>query len=284
MSQKTIQCHLVAQEPSRRTIWQLTAGKNTPLINELLHRIAIDTRFEDWCSKGSVPQKVVSDEFCNPLRDDCRFKGQPGRFYTSAVTTVCRIFKSWIRIRGRLIHRLEGQTRWLEMLQSDEDLTQACNCDLQTLQEKTAEILAQTTPQPAEARTAKSSKKKQKSKLNGQKQSFDLLFEQYQETDDELTRSAIVYLLKNGRKLPNEPEDPKQFAKRRRKAEIRVERTTNTLHRMQLPTGRDMTDQEWLKTLATAVSNVPEDDGEAASWQAILMSEAHKLPFPILYE
>ena len=99
-----------------------------------------------------------------------------------------------------------------------------------------------------------------------------------------MTRGAIAYLLKNGGKPPDKPEDPKKFIKRRRKAEIRVERLTNTLKRMRLPSGRDLTDQKWLKTLATAASSVPEDEDEAVLWQAILLSETSKIPFPVTYE
>jgi hypothetical protein len=53
---------------------------------------------------------------------------------------------------------------------------------------------------------------------------------------------------------------------------------------MRLPTGRDLTSQKWSHTLETAISNVPKDEDEAALWQSILMSENHKLPFPVLYE
>ncbi|PSB68249.1 hypothetical protein C7B61_01900 [filamentous cyanobacterium CCP1] len=99
-----------------------------------------------------------------------------------------------------------------------------------------------------------------------------------------MTRGAIAYLLKNGGKLPDKPEDLKKFVKRRRKAEIRVERLTSTLKRMRLPSGRDLTDQAWVKTLATAAFDVPENEEEAALWQAVLLSETRKLPFPITYE
>lgn len=285
MAQKTIWCSLSAKEPSRKDIWQLTAENNTPLINELLSQVAKDTRFEEWCRKGSVPQKTVKDEFCQPLRSDPRFKGQPGRFYTSAIATVSRIFKSWLRIRRKLIHRFEGQTRWLLILQSDEELTKACDCNLEILRARAAEVLSQISSQTSKSRQAKSSKQKQNSKQPEEKKGrFSSLFELYQDTEDNLTRGAIAYLLKNGSKLPDKPEDPKKFAKRRRKAEIRVERLTNTLKRMRLPSGRDLTDQKWLKTLAIAASSVPEDEDEAALWQAILLSETSKLPFPVTYE
>lgn len=39
MSQITVQCRLVASEPTRQQLWQLMAEKNTPLINELLLQV-----------------------------------------------------------------------------------------------------------------------------------------------------------------------------------------------------------------------------------------------------
>jgi len=265
MSQKTIQAQLVATESSRQVIWQLMAERNTPLTNALLEQIATSSGFEEACSKGSISQSTVK-ECCQKLREDSQFSGQPGRFYTSAIVTVSRIFKSWIHIRRKIIYQLEGQTRWLLILQSDEELTEACNCDLDILRSKAAEVLAKVESQ------------------THQKGQFNILFELYRDAKDSLTSGAIAYLLKNGSKLPDKPEDPKKFVKRRRKAEIRAERLTTTLKRLRIPSGRDLTGQKWEETLAIAASSVPENEDEAALWQAVLVSETKKLPFPILYE
>jgi hypothetical protein len=53
---------------------------------------------------------------------------------------------------------------------------------------------------------------------------------------------------------------------------------------MRAPNGRDLTGQRWLETLATATSTMPKDEDEAALWQANLLSESSKLPFPVAYE
>ncbi|MBD1997945.1 hypothetical protein H6G00_15140 [Leptolyngbya sp. FACHB-541] len=115
MSTKTIQCRLVATEETRRTLWQLMAEKHTPLINELLKHIAQDSDFEEWCHTGKISSETVS-KACKQLKQDPRFAGQPGRFYTSANTTVYRIFKSWLALQTRLRNQIAGQTRWLAIL------------------------------------------------------------------------------------------------------------------------------------------------------------------------
>ena len=305
MSQKTIRAQLVTTDQSRRAIWELMAERNTPLINTLLDRIATSSSFEEQCCRGSVPQSTVK-EFCQTLREDSQFAGQPGRFYTSAITIVTRTFKSWLRLRSRLVYRLEGKIHWLQILQSDEDLAKAGACDLEALRVEASRILLQISPKsdrvmPEETgkvtsdhrskKRRKSSgdlvpqQKHQKQKSAEKEQSqISLLFDLHRDTEDQLLKASVAYLLKYGGKLPSEPEDPKKFAKRRRKAEIAAERLTKTLARMRSPKGRDLTGQKWLETLEVAASKAPADEDEASLWQAILLSEASKLPFPVTYE
>jgi len=84
MSQITIQCRLVASEPTRQQLWTLMAERNTPLINELLAQMAQHPEFDTWRKKGNLPVGVVK-QLCQPLRNDPRFSGQPGRFYSCAL-------------------------------------------------------------------------------------------------------------------------------------------------------------------------------------------------------
>jgi hypothetical protein len=51
MSQITIQCRLIAKEPSRQALWRLMAELNTPLINDILNQIANHPDFETWREK-----------------------------------------------------------------------------------------------------------------------------------------------------------------------------------------------------------------------------------------
>jgi len=51
-----------------------------------------------------------------------------------------------------------------------------------------------------------------------------------------------------------------------------------------LPHGRDLSDQTWLESLALATTQMPEDETQAADWQASLLTEPKPLPFPVGYE
>ncbi|MEH2232617.1 MAG: type V CRISPR-associated protein Cas12k [Nostoc sp.] len=145
MSQITIQCRLVASESSRQKLWELMAELNTPLINELLRQVSQHPEFETWRQKGKHPTSIVK-ELCEPLKTDPSFIGQPGRFYTSAITTVNYIYKSWLALMKRSQFQLEGKIRWLEMLKSDAELVEASGVTLESLRAKAAEILAPLTP------------------------------------------------------------------------------------------------------------------------------------------
>jgi len=288
MSTITIQCKLVAIESTRHNLWHLMAEKHTPLINKLLKRIAQDSQFEEWCHMGKIPLKTVS-ETCKQLKQDAQFAGQPGRFYSSAITTVHRIFKSWLAIQTRLRNQIAGQTRWVAILQSDDELTIASQGDINTLRAKASNLLTElngSTSQINELHSKRSgSKKKGKKEPEQSDASISrTLFKLYWKTEEPLSRCAIAYLLKNGCKLPNRDEDPKKFAKRRRKTEIRLERLTSTLQRTRIPKGRDLSWRTWLETLDEAETCFPKDENQAADWQAKLLTEPATLPFPINYE
>ncbi|BAS55909.1 hypothetical protein NIES2135_47960 [Leptolyngbya boryana NIES-2135] len=287
MSVITIQCKLVATEETRRALWHLMAEKHTPLINELLKHIAQDSRFEEWSLTGKLPRLVVS-EACNQLKQDPQFSGQPGRFYSSAISTVHRIFLSWLALQTRLRNQISGQTRWLAMLQSDNELTIASQTDINTLRLKASELLTHLnepiseSDQP-EVKKTRSKKKNQTSNQAGANVSRTL-FKLYDETEDPLTRCAIAYLLKNGCKLPDQNENPEKFIKRRRKTEIRLERLMNTFQTTRIPRGRHLSWHSWIEALETATSHIPENEEEAAGWQARLLTKPAILPFPVNYE
>jgi hypothetical protein len=284
MSQITIQCRLVASESTRQQFWKLMAEKNTPLINELLLKVAQHAEFESWRQKGKHPTSIVK-ELCQPLKTDPRFIGQPARFYTSAIATVNYIYKSWFALMKRSQSQLEGKIRWWEMLKSDPELVEASGVDLESLRNKAAEILAELTPQSdtVEAQPAKGKKHKKTKKSDGDRSISKTLFEAYRDTEDILTHCAISYLLKNGCKINDKEEDTKKFAKRRRKLEIQIERLRQQLE-ARIPKGRDLTDGKWLETLLLATDNVPESETEAKSWQDSLLKKSSKVPFPVTYE
>jgi hypothetical protein len=285
MSQITIQCRLVASESSRHQLWKLMAELNTPLINELLRQVSQHPEFETWRQKGKHPTSVVK-ELCEPLKTDPRFIGQPARFYTSATTLVNYIYKSWFALMKRSQYQLEGKTLWLEMLRSDTELVENSGVSLDVLRAKAAEILAQLTPLNT-AETQSTNGKKAKKRKKAQHSDSDTLsknlFESYRNTEDNLTRCAISYLLKNGCKINEKEEDAKKFIQRHRKLEIQIERLKEQLE-TRIPKGRDLTDAKWLETLVVATQNVPTNEAEAKSWQDSLLRQSSKVPFPVAYE
>ena len=276
MSQITIQCRLVASEPTRKLLWELMAEKNTPLINEILWQINNHPDFESWQSEGKLPGTFVSD-LCKSLKDNALYSGQPSRFYLSITKLVNYIYKSWLKLQQRRYRQLEGQEHWLSMLKSDVELLKESECSLDILRKKARKILTD-----IEAEIEKS-KKKAKNKKIPKKSS--LLFKLYDETDDRLDRLVICYLLKSGSKLPkpDKPEDKKKFAQRRRKVAIKIERLKNQIESSR-PHGRDLTGEQWLETLIPAATTVPKDNKEARAWQDVLLSKPKPLPFPITFE
>ena len=88
--------------------------------------------------------------------------------------------------------------------------------------------MAQFAPQnPAETQPAKSKKGKKSPTSDSERNLSKNLFDTYSNTEDNLTRCAISYLLKNGCKISNKAENTDKFAQRRRK----VERETRVSHR-----------------------------------------------------
>ncbi len=286
MSQITLQCDLIASECARQQLWKLMAQLNTPLINELLEQLGKHPDFENWRQEGKLPTTVVS-QLCQPLKTEERFAGQPSRLYMSAIHVVAYIYKSWLATQKRLQQQLDGKIRWLEMLNSDTELVEVSCCSLEVIRTKATEILATTMPESdsnaplIERRKTKKSKKSSPS--SSDRRVAHKLFDAYQDTEDILSRSAISYLLKNGCKLKDKGEDPEQFAKRRRKLEIHIQRLTEKLT-SRIPKGRDLTNAKWLESLLTATTTVPEDNAEAKRWQNILLTRSTLLPFPLVFE
>jgi IS605 OrfB family transposase len=264
----------------------------TPFINEMLATIAQHPNFEEWSQSGKIPADVFED-IRKTLKAHPDFQGMPGRWYYAGRDLVKRIFKSWLALRRRLRHQLSGQTHWLEIFQSDDDLVAACGQDLPAIRAEAASIL--TKIQIEAPNTSKQPKKTKQPKKAGSKTQkpeeeqrnrnlFPALFKEYDGAETELVKCAIACLLKNNCQIPTKAEHPEKFQKRRRKTEIRVERIIEQLARTRLPKGRDLTNEKWLDTLKMAVQQVPKDETEAAAWEADLQTDSSPLPFPIAYE
>ncbi|EAW34508.1 hypothetical protein L8106_03509 [Lyngbya sp. PCC 8106] len=268
MSIITVHCRLVAPQNVRQQLWKLMSDRNTPLVNELIAQISQHPDFETWRRKGKIPAGIVK-KLCEPLRSDPRFEGQPGRFYTSAISLVDYIFKSWLAVQQRLQRKLDRKIHWLSMLKSDEELVAESNHTLEEIRAYATEILSSVETQknqPSPKKSPRKSPRKGKIKKNkGSQSPTDILFETYNKTEDILSRSAICYLLKNRLKMSEKPEEIEKFSQRYRKKEIEIQRLKEQLEG-RLPQGRDLTGQKWLETLITATTTVPKDNPEAKSY------------------
>lgn len=162
MSVITIQCRLVAQEDTLRTLWELMAGKNTPLINELLVQVGKHAEFETWLEKGKIPTELLKT-LGKSLKAQERFAGQPGRFYTSAIALVDYVYKSWFALQKRRKRQIEGKERWLTILKSDLQLEQESQCSLNEIRTKATKIISKFSLQSEEHNNQRNGKKTKKS-------------------------------------------------------------------------------------------------------------------------
>ncbi|MEM9927037.1 MAG: type V CRISPR-associated protein Cas12k [Cyanobacteria bacterium P01_D01_bin.50] len=282
MSVITVQCRVVASEATRHHLWQIMVQKNTPLINELLKQVGKQAEFEQWLNKGKLPSGIVRP-LCNSLIAEECFSGQPKRFYKSAIEVTEYIYKSWLARQKKQQRRLDGKIRWLSILKSDEELVESSGRSLENIKEKALEILVQSTTQAVEQQKQnRKNKKGSSTKKKSSKKLLTTLFEAYEQTEDDLERYAIVYLLKNNCEIPEKEEDPEKFAQKLHKKEIEIERLRELLT-SRMPHGRDLTGEEWLKALSIAANTVPENEEEARLWQNRLLKKPSSIPFPIQF-
>ena len=282
------------------------AEKNTPFIYELINRVSQHADFETWQQSGRLNIDALK-QLWESYKDEFPPKSQPGRFYTSAKLTVQYMYEAWLASQMKLRLRLNGKQRWVKMLKSDAELVELSECSLDEIQVRANEILAKTVAQVSPQETqdttthqvgqknssdqnAKSKDSKSKRKLS------DLLFEAYTSAEDNLSRCAIVHLLKNNCEVTEQAEDPKIFAEKLCKKRKEIQRLEEQLVR-RLPKGRDLTGDAFLKSLETSISlpklpdNSVEDGSEFLQWESeilsqfpILAKKPSPLPYPIFYE
>lgn len=278
MSFIAIHCRLVVGEDIRRQLWNLMAGKNTPLVTELLQQVVQHDNFADWQQNGNLPVEPVR-QLCKLLQTDPRFDEQPERFYKSASLMVTYTFKAWLAAQQKCRKRIDGKQRWLNVVKSDVELVQISNSSIEIIRDKAQEILARfSKPNDLEPtlETDKGKKPKEPHDLMG------LLFKEYETTEDVLTRCAISHLLKNNCEVNAQEEDSKAFAERINRKQETLKDLEQQL-KSRLPKGRDLTGEDFLETLAISSSKVPEDEIELALWQAKLLKKSTSLPYPILF-
>lgn len=260
MSAITIQCRLMTSEETRRYLWQLTAQKNTPLVNELLELVSQHPDFEAWCRRGTLPGNAVK-QLCEPLRQDPRFVGQPGRFYSSAIRIVQQTYEAWIASNRAKQASLDGKKRWVEVVESDAQLAEMGNFSPEAIYTKAREIFEQVAtaplspPPPPEhpKRAKKSNKNKEHSSV------INTLFELFNATEDLLSRRAIIHLLRHGCQVNEQEEDPEKLSHLLARKRQEIKRLEEQLQARR-PRGRACTEEEAQERVIRAIS-LPEHPG-----------------------
>ena len=260
MSAITIQCRLMTSEETRRDLWQLTAQRNTPLVNELLELVNQHPDFEAWRRRGTLPGSAVK-QLCEPLRQDPRFVGQPGRFYSSAIRIVQQTYEAWIASIRTKQASLDGKKRWVETVESDAQLAEMANFSPEAIYTKAREILEQvstpllspTTPTKQPTRAKKSKKNKQHSSV------INTLFELFNTTEDLLSRRAIIHLLRHGCQVNEQEEDPEKLSQLLARKRQEIKRLEEQLQ-ARYPRGRACTEEEAQERVIRAIS-LPEHPG-----------------------
>lgn len=284
----TIECRLTASEATRQHFWNLMARSNTPLVSELMQVIPLQPEFENWRQSGKIPARAICN-LCTSFRQDERFIGQPGRFYSSASTMVANTYDAWFASQASRLRRLYGMRRWLDSLQSDTEMLKLCGVSWESFQERARAVLQTATdqiqakqPTPQPARRGSKKQREQSDKIVFRQQLVNLLFQLYDESTEPLNRCAIVHLLKNGCMVRERAEQPERYQRMLRAKQIAVRRIEKELL-SRLPKGRDLTDESFLNALELLTYQVPNSTEEFAQWKAQLLREPKPVPYPILY-
>lgn len=298
---------VMASEDARQFLWQLCVA-STQLCKVLNERIGEHPDFETWKENGSIPDRTLKSVW-NSVRSNSPYAEMPERFNRSAWLRIQNIYAGWFKTRKKLLARLDGLNRWLDIVKSDRELVEIGGCELEQIQERANELVSEVKSRLEELKqsTGKDTNNKKEENLSGgaspqvtsipiqpparyNKNKADRsltneLFSIYSslvESDANLLdRCAIVHLLKNGCKIATQLEDPKKFTlachTKRRKAQ-RIEKQLEA----RLPRMRDLGD-EALRVLSYGVGVVTQDDTELAAQLANLQRIPHSLPYPILF-
>ncbi|WAS06668.1 type V CRISPR-associated protein Cas12k [Gloeomargaritales cyanobacterium VI4D9] len=249
MTKLTIQCRLVAEEETRRWVWEMMAGRYAPLIATTLGQVSQHKDFPQWVATGELPAQVVKN-LVNQAKS-----GLPARWCASAQRQVQETYKAWLKRRRKLQQKLQAQQTWLSVLRPDAELAQDAGLSLEEMKIRAQALLHR--------------------EINN-------WFQAYQQCQDVVERSIFAYLLKHRLTVPTEPEDTDKLRRKRRQVEIKIERLETQLAGRS-PQGRDLTGNRYATALHEGEQCYWEDDADFLAWQAEILSRPDSLPPPVEY-
>ena len=300
---RTIRCHLNASEDVLRKVWEEMTKKNTPLIVQLLKSVSEQPEFEANKENAKITKTEIT-ELRKSLTKDSELEEQSGRLGSSADSLGKEVYSSWLTLYKKRKRKKEGKEYFLNnILKSDVELVKESNCDLQNIRSKAEEILTkpkevikQITLDNANETQTKLTRKKARKNSNNQKSNTkenvnednsksltEILYEIHKKTQDNLTRCAVAYLIKNHNKISDLDEDIKKLQKRRTEKEVEIKRLEKQIQDNRLPNGRDITGERYSEAFDNLINQVPKDNEEWENWIANLSRKILPLPYPIDY-
>lgn len=253
---KTVCCHLCADEPTRRFLWE-AMEKYTLLVNLLLEQVGCSSELEQWKRQGWVSEATVK-QFCKAFEEKEQFKGLPSRFYMSAISLVKDTFEGWVKSQQRLTRKINGKKRWLKLVEEDIELAKTTDFSLEAIQNRAKDLLLELRQQQNPKPQLESSKDspdegQQRNEVSdNQRLPFSLLFDTYGVIEDDLSRHAIVHLLKNGGEVNEEIENTEELARRLATKREEIQRLEEQLA-SRLPKGRDPTGEQAINFLQEVI-------------------------------
>jgi hypothetical protein len=256
-----------SSEDVRQNLWQLFIISSA-LIDELLDRLSQHEHFEVWQQQGELPDDVLKTCWqelkSSPLYD----RKLPSRFFSSIQSMVKNIYASWLALHRTKQRRLNGLNRLTEIVYSDEDLLDICQCQFEQLQANAVSMLSEIDKEIANS-------KKSLSRIN-------LLFTKHSEfpEEDVTSRSAIAYLIRHSCKIEPKIEPTPKF-KKWFKAKLKQVQRLEAQLADHFPRGRDVQEKAFTSCLETSNRNDFADDLEYMLWRNPISRNAPPLPHPI---
>jgi hypothetical protein len=273
-----IQTRLVGSEESLRSIWLLMKDYYSEFVKTLLEYLSSHPDFNIWLDQCSFPDAILKD-YAKTCQTISPYQSLPGRFRTSAVTLVKNTYLSWFAVKKRQLNSLKGKKRFFALFKSDEELQKDSGLDFYTITTKAEKLLLE-----VRQKLEKEWKKNKTIPLDDESMFWEItnnLYDLYERTKSNEIRCLIAYLIKNSNKIPDQPENFKDYQLRRKSKEIEIQRLEKQLQ-CSAPKARLLDDSQWFKALEEALQPITEVE-QLEKLQIKLLRESHRLPYPVFY-